>query len=168
MKSLMIALALAFTAQANARSIIRYVGAELTTIHLAQGSHLASMDIRSGKIALDNLSSEVTLTLNPEFSCPSDQFCPMIALAPVEVTLPVISREVDSCGNVHYTAKKDQRPVDGMNQMIVVSDNRANRCLTIVELPPTSVSFLQQGYDRFGQREFRFDHTFTAEPLQAQ
>lgn len=169
MKNVLIAFVLAFTAQANARSMIAAEAATLTRLHFAQGSQLAGYDIQGGEIALDYIKSEVTLTLFPSFRChaPEGAMCAQVMPAPVIVTLPLISREVDSCGSVHYLAKKDQRPVDGINQEIEVINNSGNRCLTFVALPPTDVKFLQQGYDRMGQSEFNYRHSFTADALQA-
>ena len=168
MKNVLFALALAFTAQANARSLIAHQAAGLTHLNFAEGSPLAQRNINGGQIQLDYTTSEVTLTLYPSFHCPEGAFCAMMMPAPVIVTLPLVDRQVDTCGNVHYTAKKDLRTVDGINEEIVVSDNRGNRCLTFVALPPTGVSYRQQGFDRMEGKEFNYLHTFIAEKLMAQ
>lgn len=162
----MLCLLIAFTTtQASARTPIRSQSATITHFSFAKGSSLSQMKISGGQISLDYFAGEVTLSLQPAFECPGKMICAQVMPAPIEVTLPLVHSFTDRCGTVHFTAKRDSRPVDGLNEVIRVSDHTRNTCPTLTILPATSVSYVQQGYNRINRGEFKFVHTFTAEAL---
>ena len=152
--------------QANARSVIPSLQGNLTNINIDQGSDLAKRDIASGNIKLDFLKSTVTLTLQPAMpSCPQGALCSQMMPSPIEVTLPLLSAKNDACGSAIYTAKEDMRPVEGVFREVVVKDNKANKCLTEVALPPVEITYTISGFNRLTGQSFRYINELIAEPL---
>lgn len=163
MKHVILALAaLLVTTQANARSMYRYLNAEIQHVRLAEGSHLAQLDITGGNVQVDFMNQEVTLKLQPAYNCPESAACALVMPAPVEITLPIINVERTTCGTRIFRAKKDLRPVDGDMKEIIIIDNKGNTCPTLVMLPATEVTLREEGYDRMGQSSFEFVHSFIA------
>lgn len=54
--------------------------------------------------------------------CAPNMLCAAVMPSPVEIELPIVSLDVDSCGVKHVVAKRDLRPVDGALQVITVVD----------------------------------------------
>jgi hypothetical protein len=97
----------------------------------------------------DKRKNTITVTaVAPQYRCSPNQRCMGPALAPVTVQVPYTSRQVDACGSVLYTGKKDLRPADGLYTEIQVVDNRKNNCPHFVAQPATEVLVIEKGNSR--------------------
>lgn len=109
-------------------------------------NHSSLQGVTNGNISVDFRSQTITLAAYRPFYCPPHLVCAQVMPAPVVITLPITNRFVDECGSITYTAEKDQRPVDGALQQLLVIDNTDNRCPTFQALAPTEVQYHTEIY----------------------
>lgn len=96
----------------------------------------------SGFVKIDRAQKVITLIIQQAMGrCPQNQMCIQMMPAPLVIELPLIAKQRDSCGTVTYTARLDQRPVDGILQELTVKDHTKNNCPTFAALPETEVDY---------------------------
>lgn len=148
--------------QAEARSIKAFIGAELTTFNFQAGSMHSRNEVTGGYVAI-GVYAEKNITLRVDFksNCPPGAMCIAMMPIPLEVTVPVQSVTVGSCGETIYEGLVDQRPVDGIMQKLTVVDHRTDTCKYFIAVPPTEVTLERRGYNRLQGGETFELHTFT-------
>lgn len=167
MKNLMIGLmVLVASAQAEARSLRRYLAAPLNHFQFQADTTLANRDIQGGNIAIDFFDKQITLSLQPAWHCPAGAMCAMVMPAAVEYTLPVVETKIGSCQERIYIARHDARPVDGALTQITVVDNSTNFCEYFAAIPTTEVTLEISFIERTHGQELRQVHKMTGEKLQ--
>lgn len=99
----------------------------------------------SGIVRIDHAQLLITLIIQQNMPlCPQDMMCIQMMPAPLVIELPLVAKQTDSCGTVTYTARLDQRPVDGLLQELVVKDNTKFNCIAVGEIPATEVEYTTQ------------------------
>jgi hypothetical protein len=152
-------------ADESVRSSPRRLNAAITrVVHIDE--HLSHIQrVNGGQITLDLTARQATLTLYQPYFCPVDAICIAMMPAPVKIDLPLISKRRDSCGIVVYTALRDARPVDGILEVLEISDNTRNTCPTFVQLAPTDVSYRTAFVSRMNGVEGKTHSQFEADKL---
>ncbi len=86
-----------------------------------------------GLVQVDKATQELRLTLWSPSPCDADMVCTAVIADYTEIVLPLLSTEVDTCGAIHYTAGVYNTPVDGLEEILTVTDNRAMTCEILVQ-----------------------------------
>ncbi len=103
-----------------------------------------------GSLTVDTATREATLTLYRSTPCTPGRVCPMIVFAPKIITLPLVSRQTNNCNAVVYTAVSDRSMVDGLRQVLTITDNANNECKTMRALSPIEASYETMGRTQLG------------------
>lgn len=119
----------------------------LTHITLDRGP-LSSGRPEGGNIIINLTKRQIALHINLGFHCPPGRMCAQVMPAPIDVELPIVSQTADTCGTRAYVAVRDERPVDGVKELIRVVDNSHNRCPHTVMMPATEVTYVVEYFDR--------------------
>ena len=90
---------------------------------------------KGGSLTADYEKRTLKLRVESAPVCPVGMMCPQV-LKIMNVELPIVSEETDSCGFHTVTARLDKRPVDGALQEIVLRDVIHQTCPTIVQVIP--------------------------------
>ena len=98
-------------------------------------------DVDSGHVTVDLTAGQISLFLQPAFHCPDGLVCIQVMPEPIIIDLPIVETVVNECNWTVYTAKVDKTPVDGLLEIITVSDYSKNTCPTIMALPETAVNY---------------------------
>lgn len=93
----------------------------------------------SATVSVDYKNSTVTLNIEEKRTpCPKGMMCAAVMPAPVEIELPIVKVDTDSCGVKRVVARRDMRPADGALQVIKVVDPTMNiTCLISEEASAT-------------------------------
>ncbi len=149
MKNLVALAVLLLSINSFARSIITKQSAELVNLNLdtdfAKSKGLEESNFAS--VLVDYTKDEITLVVEKPWSCPKDKFCATVMPAPLVLTLPLISIEVDGCGFITLIAEVDKMPVDGVKETIEITDYSKGVC-EIVVVNPLVVTFTESWIDR--------------------
>lgn len=127
-------------------------------------------DYNRGNVTINFADREIHVTLYRLIACNPEQpvRCPIGMPAPYIIKLPLVSQSIDRCGNVIYTAERDQRPVDGLFASLIVRDERANRCVRTMEVrPATHITYETIGYDHVNGGEISTRSFMYANELEA-
>jgi hypothetical protein len=125
---------------------IQVLRATIQNGNLDPRNGLGISQIQGGLVEINHRrGGDVTLTLQPKFSCPAGRACAEVMPAPVQIRLPLVSVTRGECNTVVYTAKRDLRPVDGGLMQLQIVDNRANNCRTFVRVPATGITLSEIG-----------------------
>lgn len=153
---------------ANARSLhpLTFVlSAELTEVmNIDQDSYLNNLRIHGGKVEVRQVRKEINLALQTAPECPAGMMCPAV-LVEHNITLPIIAEYTGDCGSTIYVAQKDDRPVDGALQKLIVTDYTNNKCPHFIALPETGVTYESAHYDRINGGQVSTHSTFEAGEL---
>lgn len=100
-------------------------------------------EVVRGSVSVNKSQKTVTLTLFTRTQiCPPGENCPLSALPPVEVTLPIRKVTIESCQIPHIYAVSDLRSVDGSRQEIVIVQNsKMKGCMPFRAPEPTEVKY---------------------------
>lgn len=157
------------SAAASARSLhpLTYVlFADLTEVmNIDQDSHLDKLNIFGGKVEVRQIRKEINLALQYAPECPVGMMCPAV-LVDHNITLPIISEYTGDCGSTVYVAQKDDRPVDGILEKIIVTDYTNNKCPHFIALPETGITYESAFYDRINGAMVNTHSTFEATELE--
>ncbi len=150
MKSLLllVSLVLGTVAQANVQreGVINFnvVKAEYAKSHVRSAGHAT--------VSVDYKNSTVTLFVEERhIPCAPNMMCAAVMPAPIEIELPIVKVETDSCGVKHVVAKRDLRPVDGALQVLKVVDPTLNNTCLISE--EASATYESRFYSRMTSQE---------------
>ncbi|MCC2677811.1 MAG: hypothetical protein K0R29_387 [Pseudobdellovibrio sp.] len=106
----------------------------------------------AAQVSVDYKNSTVTLTIEEKHKpCPAGMMCAAVMPAPVQIELPIVKVETDSCGVKHVVAKRDLRPVDGALQVLKVVDPTLNITCLISE--EASATYESRFYSRMTSQE---------------
>ena len=114
--------------------------AELESINL-HPNHDQGYTADGGSIDIDMTKGEISLTIYQSIDCPPNMACIALMPAPLRISLPLVSTETTSCGDVIYTAMKDKTPADGALETLRVVDHTKNECLHTRMLPATAITY---------------------------
>ena len=166
---LMASIAMAFVnAQAHQELGPNYgYRADLETIRL-HSNHDQGYNTHGGEVVISMAKSEVSLTVYQSIDCPPDMACIALAPAPMRITLPLVSVDTTTCGDVVYRAVKNNMPADGALETLTVTDHTQNQCPHLMMLPATAISYSTY-YMSWIPEEPNQEATsfFTAKPLEA-
>lgn len=160
MKHMILALTtLLFTTQAQARSVAVLETANLNRFAFQPGSDLASIEVDEAQVKIDYLNQEVTVSVQPRFSCPPNAVCAMVMPLPITYTAKLQSVSYNGCNQRVIEARTDKRLVDGFLTKITVTDSMPMVC--DVFLPNTQVDIEIEG----GLLQFNEKHHLSGEAL---
>ena len=148
MKNVIATIAMALVGFSAQASLVENYYADLNQFQIQPGTYLEKQ--LEGKDFTANIAitpiTDITLSIFPVFKCPQGLFCPAVAIAyePITFTVPMHKRFIGHCGEMIFTGRVDQRPVDGVMTDITVIDNTTNTCKTFVMLPATQVIVQRQ------------------------
>jgi hypothetical protein len=103
-----------------------------------------------GSITVDGHSRDATLSLYRTIRCAPGALCAQMIAAPLTITLEIVSRKTNTCGAVVYSAVSDNRMVDGLRQVLTITDNATNDCKTMRAISPVEVTYETMGMTRKG------------------
>lgn len=99
-------------------------------------------------VIVDGYNKTASLAVSGS-SCPANAKCIVNLTKTEKIELPVIKTELTMCGSKVITAEKNEMPVDGIRQTLVIVDHTQNICPTMMILMPTVVSFETEFINRF-------------------
>jgi hypothetical protein len=120
-------------------------------------------EFKGGHVEVNSTLKTVKLLVFTGAVCPPGMACAQSVSTTIDVTLPIVSIETDSCGSVFTKALKDDRPVDGLLKMIEVCDNTQNTCPSLVAWPAVETRYTVGGYNRREGGAFEYVSTFVGE-----
>jgi len=161
--------ALFLTMAVEARSIQkpRILEADIHTFNVDTEGSFAGYKTQYGKISVNEINRTVTLYLSLGPKCAPGMMCPMYLIAK-KIELPMISGKRDQCHVVTYVANKNDMPVDGANETLVVTDFSNNICpsFAFAAYPETKVDYISEYFDRLQGKLKREHNTFLADKLE--
>lgn len=119
--------------------------------------------VTAARIVINQRAKKADLRIKLGGSCPAGALCALPTFMNYE--LPIVAAKTDSCGTVAYLAKRDDRPVDGGLNQLIIKDNTNNRCPHFVALAPTEVIHQTAYYHRLEGKEVKTRSTFTGDRL---
>lgn len=126
-----------------------------------------AQNLTGGSIQIDRLvgrlAGQVTLRLDPAWSCPPNALCAMMMPPPIFLTMPIVNTIEDRCGSVITTARVDERPVDGNLAELTIVDHSNSICNFAIAA--TEIEYRTSFYDRRAGHEVRTLSTFEASRL---
>ncbi len=130
-------------------------------------SHLPG-DI-SGTIEVNYGQNTVTMhatgLVHPNCKPSINTICPQyLAIKNLDVTLPIVSIETNSCGILVVTAAKDERPVDGDLKTLTVEDASHMTCQTFVKYVEKA-TYTTAFYNRLNGKEEKAESTMDLAPV---
>ncbi len=137
--------------------------ANLITWDFDVDSHLRSFDVTGGKVSVNPVTKIANVTLNLANNCPVGAYC-FAYIPEFKIELPITKIEKDGCGVVTYRAERNEMPVDGAKNTLVIKDTTLSVCemfypaATTITYDETFINRLQ------GQTETRHSR-MTAEKL---
>jgi len=160
------AILFAFVNNSEARSIKRYVSAEIISMDLDPNGRLTELVIDEANVLIDYFKRSIGLNFRLGLSCPAGAHCSMEVRGKT-ITLPIISRKVNRCGVVTYIGKRNKLPLDGTLSVIKVVNNSGNKCFIPGYLlgPLTDIKYTTKYYDRRNRRVVTTIDRFEAETL---
>ncbi len=168
MKTLIIALSIAFTTQAQARTLNPETfvkTAQILTFDFDQDSSYSQREFVGGEIRVNAVTRHAVLTLQPAYYCPPNALCAPFVES-IKIELPITNVEKDGCNIRTYTAMKDERPVDGSLKELVIKDYSHSPC-EMVYVAPTTIQYTLKYYDRLHGRGVEQNSRFTADELKS-
>lgn len=85
-------------------------------------------------LTIDSVKKTATLILNPRPFCPPGHFCAAVMPQPIVYTLPIVDSKQDNCRVTRYVARKDQRPVDGSLEQLLIIDRTNSICESMADV----------------------------------
>lgn len=118
-----------------------------------------------GSVSVDLVRREANLHLLPaQIKCPKGRVCPAMIFAPVDISLPLVSKKTGRC-EVTYVAETDRRMVDGLRQRLTIVDNASANCMRIPEQRVEAVEVIYQTAGQTRTGAIKTYSTFGAEPF---
>jgi hypothetical protein len=97
--------------------------------------------------------------------CKPGMICPQyLIIKNLNVTLPIVSIETNSCGILVVTAAKDERPVDGALQTLTVEDASHITCQTFVKYVEKA-TYMTSFFNRLDGKEEKVESTMDLAPV---
>ena len=147
MKALILVLSVVVSIAAQARSLAPgVVTADLNIVKSETG--IFGNEIVGGNVTVDYFKKEVTLSLQPAWSCPDGAACALVMPQPIEFTAPIVDFEAGMCDAVIVRAEYNDMPVDGLAVEIKVTDSSDINCLPLIAIPATQVEISISFYNR--------------------
>lgn len=112
----------------------------------------------AARINVNFAESKATLTVEERYYCPPNMICATVMPAPVVVELPITAIEDAGCGIRMITASRDDRPVDGINQVLQIEDATQMTCPTFAPYK-AKASYTTQVFDRMQGFEVKSEST---------
>jgi hypothetical protein len=154
------AIVLALVSLASANAFAAPKTARITSMNL-DPNVLVGLKFDGGSLTIDNQGRDATLSLYHKQVCPAGRFCTQMIMAPMEVSLEIVSRKTNTCNAVVYTAMSDKRMVDGIRQVLTITDNVKNTCRYVQAIAPVEITYETAGQTRTGS--MKTFSSFTAE-----
>lgn len=134
MKHLLLATTLVFAAFSTQAHLDvsegKNLGSELTYFQI---NHDHLWGINTGSIVISEAKGTITLSLIQDLGCKPNQPCITLLPNSYNVELEIVSEEFDSCNAKKITASRDNTPVDGSLEEIVVYDYSQATCEYFIE-----------------------------------
>jgi hypothetical protein len=127
MKALLLTLVTfaAFNSQASFTPFPHLFTANILKIDRLEGNEFPNSTI--GTIQINKTMKTASLVVYTNKECPKDQFC-TLEISGDLIELPIVKVIHGYCGEVTYIAEEDKRPVDGLYQGLLITDNSKNKC----------------------------------------
>jgi len=161
------ALILALVSLASVNAFAAPVSAPLTKINVDPRAFGTARFGAGSMISVDVAAREATLTLAYVRVCVPGTICSKIIRAPLQMTLPLVSRKTDQCNAVVYTAVSDQRRTTGILSTLVIRDNSTSHCTSTTGevIAPLEIEYITEGSTASGNANST--STFTADSLRS-
>lgn len=131
-----------FTLQTYAAQTNEEIIADLSIISIDEDSPVYSDSANGAQFKIDLEAKEVTLNVFQSMpTCAGDMACIMVMPAPLMVTLPLISTEMNECGSLTYTAVYHGAEFDELLETLTVTDNSNFQCQSFVPVPTFAVEY---------------------------
>lgn len=158
MKQIILALAaLVLSTQAEARSMKRFVSAELLTVTPQEHTVLAEKAPIGGEVQIDVIDGRMSLRLDLPGTCPKNAMCIWAGPAPLQYAFEQAERVVGPCGET-ITISKTQPLEEGGPLATLTVTNYSTLTCKIFPAAFTEVELTVHGF--INER-----HTMTAERL---
>lgn len=128
---------------------------------------LSSAQFKDKKLisaSIDYSTNEAKITYFKPFICPVGAICALYTGAPEVISLPIVKINTNACGRKQVIAKKDQRPVDGLLQVIILEDSKYDQCNYFVKVVDHG-SYITKGINRLTGKIFTYKSTFEVSPV---
>lgn len=125
-------------------------------------------EIERARVVISTTKKQITLSVQPAWTCPEDRVCAAVMPQPLEFTLPLTSAAKGPCDTFVYIASEDKRSAGGVLTVIKVTDN-ANfykNCMSFAPVDPVEVSYETAGFKTYMNLEFDYISTFKGEKLE--
>ena len=159
----------AVTAQARSIQLPRILKADIHTFNVDAEGSLAGHKVFHGDITVNEIKRTITLFLSMGPNCMPGMMCPRYLIGRT-VELPFVSAKKDNCNVVTYVARKNDMPVDGSDEKLLVRDFGTNTCAVPMYLPyvETQVEYTSAYYDRLQGQLKSEKNSFYANRLETQ
>ncbi len=144
--------------------------ASVNALAAPKSARITSMDLdpqafpsevyTSGYINLDTRSRIANLFIYRKATCKPGKVCPMGSPSRT-IELKITSRKTNQCNAVVYTAMEDKRIVDGIQQILTITENKNYSCQPRV--PAVSITYETNGRYMDTGNTFHTFSTFMAE-----